>query len=748
MTMKDSSKIRAHVAVTFVVAALLFFAASGNSQSGSPAVTIISPSTQSPIQTNLVSDVPGLAACATCTTDPNLINPWGIANSAASPYWISDQGTNKSTLYTGNGAKNNTVVTIPTTGTPTGPTGIVNVPAGATGFVVPGSSPAATAHFIFATLDGNIAAWAAGATATNAPNPITGAAYTGLALATNVSGTYLYAANFVNGGTIQIFNSTFASTTLPGSFTDPNAVAGYAPFNIQLIGSNLYVTYAEVGVPGGARSGAGLGYVDVFDTNGNFLQRIISNVPQLNAPWGITMAPAGFAFFPSDLLVGNFGNGEINAFNPTTGAFVGTISDSEGRPLVNNNLWAIEFGNLNAGSSPTTLYFTAGINGEQDGLFGAISPGPVSLTFPGLLVGATSAPQNVTIENTGNAPLNLTAAPTITGTNGSEFAIAPTGTTCTNGATIAPTGSCVISLTFTPGAAGTRGPATLTIADNASPSSQTVNLIGTGTNGAPAVAITPTSPLTFAGQLVTSTSTPQTVTVTNSGNASLTFGAQAISISDDFAQTNTCNGTTVAVNGTCTIMVTFTPASTTNNPRTGLLTIVDNAPNTPQTAALSGTGFDFSVTAPSTASVTRGTPGPITVTIGALGGFTGSVALSCTGTIPQGSCMVSTPSVTAPGTATVTVMTTALLQPPPTNGTPRMTIRQIVFLLLALTLLLSLPAVRRLRTRLSLVGAMLIFIALAGCSSSPSTPTGQYSLTVTGTSGGVSRSTGVTVTVN
>ncbi len=742
----SSSKGRIYVAVALVVTSLFFFATSGRPQAGSPAVTIISPTKQSPVQTNLVSDVPGLAACATCTTDPNLINPWGIANSAASPYWIADQGTNKSTLYNGAGTATALVVTVPPTGTPTGPTGIVR--AGLTGlFVVPGSSPAAPASFIFATLDGNIAAWAAGTTATNVAN-ISGAAFTGLALATNVSGTYLYAANFVNGGTIQIFNSIFASTTLPGSFTDPNAVAGYAPFNIQLVGSNLYVTYAEVGVPGGARSGAGLGYVDVFDTNGNFLQRLISNVPQLNAPWGITMAPAGFAFFPNDLLVGNFGNGQINAFNPTTGAFVGTISDSEGRPLVNDNLWAIEFGNGNAGSSPTTLYFTAGINGEQDGLFGAISPGPVSLTFASQLVGSASTAQSVTIENTGNATLNLTAAPTISGTNSSDFTFAATGTTCTSGGTIAPASSCVISLTFTPGAAGTRGPATLTITDNASPNSQIVNLTGAGTNGAPAVTTTPASPLTFAGQLVSSTSTAQTVTVTNSGNASLTFGAQAISISGDFAQTNTCNGTTVAVNGTCTIMVTFTPASTTNNPRTGLLTITDNAPNTPQTVALSGTGFDFSVTAPSTASITRGTPGPITVTVGALGGFTGSVALSCTGTIPQGSCMVSAPSVTAPGTATVTVMTTALLQPPPTKGTPRMTMRQIVFLLLALTLLLSLPAARRLRTQLSLAGAMLIFITLAGCSSGMSTPTGQYSLTVTGTSGGVSRSTGITLTVN
>ena len=740
----SSSKGRAYVAVALVASALFFFATSGSPQAGSPAVTIISPTKQSPVQTNLVSDVPGLASCATCTTDPNLINPWGIANSATSPYWISDQGTNKSTLYNGAGTATALVVTIPSVGIPSGPTGIISVPTGTTGFDVP--STTTTAHFIFATLDGTIAAWASGGIAVTAAS-MPGAAFTGLAMANNGTANFLYAANFVTGGTIQIFDTSFHSTTLLGSFTDPSLPLGYAPFNIQLIGTSLYVTFAQVGVPGGAKAGAGLGFVDVFDTNGNFVQRLISN-GSLNAPWGITMAPAGFASFSSDLLVGNFGNGQINAFNPTTGNFIGTVSDSEGRPLVNDGLWSLEFGNGNTGSSPTTLYFTAGINGEQDGLFGAITPGPVTLTFPGQLVGTTSASQSITIENTGSAPLNLTATPTISGTNSTDFAVAPTGTTCTNGATIAPTSSCVINLTFTPGAAGARGAAILTIADNASPASQLVNLSGTGTNGAPAVTITPASTLTFSGQIVASTSAPQTITVTNSGNAPLTFGAQAVGISGDFGQTNTCNGATVAVNATCTITVTFSPASTTNNPRTGSLTITDNAPNTPQTVALNGTGMDFSVTAPSTASVTRGTPSSITVTVGALGGFTGTVALSCTGTIPAGSCMVSAPSVTAPGTATVTVMTSSLLPPPRTKSTPKITLRQLVFLLVALTLLLGLPATRRLRNRLSLVAATLIFIALAGCSSGMSTPTGQYSLTVTGTSGGVSRSTGITVTVN
>ena len=291
------AQVRVYVAATLVVVALLSFASSASPQSGSPAVTILSPSKQFPVQTNIVSDIPGLAG----TTDPNLINPWGIANSATSPYWISDQGTDKSTLYTGAGTPSALIVTIPPVGTPSGPTGVVAVPAGTTGFVVPGSTT--TAHFVFSTLDGNIAAWAAGATAVTA-STTTGAVFTGLTFANNDSGNYLYAADFVNGGTIQVFDSNFASTTLAGSFTDPTLPVGYAPYNVELLSGKIFVAYAQVGTHG-AIPGAGQGVVSVFDTNGNFLQRLISS-GSLNAPWGMTIAPTGFMTFANDLLVGQF----------------------------------------------------------------------------------------------------------------------------------------------------------------------------------------------------------------------------------------------------------------------------------------------------------------------------------------------------------------------------------------------------------------------------------------------------------
>jgi uncharacterized protein (TIGR03118 family) len=316
------------------------------------------------VQTNLVSDIPAMAA----VTDPDLKNPWGVSFSATSPFWVSDEATNASTLYGATGTPSSLIVTVAG-----GPTGQVFNSAGAGNFLL-GGSPA---NFLFDTLAGQIYAWnsTAGTTAQSMATT-TGASFTGLALDSNASGNFLYAANSAGSGGIDVFNSSFGAATLAGSFTDPDLPSGYVPYNIQNIGGLLYVEYEN---PSSMRT-LGSGVVSVFDANGNFIQQLIGPGGQLESPWGITIAPAGFAGFSNDLLVGNFGNGEINAFNPVTGLFLGTLSDSSGNPIVNQDLWALA---VRTGGSfdSNAVYFTAGINHQTDGLFGELtsSPEPESL---------------------------------------------------------------------------------------------------------------------------------------------------------------------------------------------------------------------------------------------------------------------------------------------------------------------------------------------------------------------------------
>jgi uncharacterized protein (TIGR03118 family) len=207
-----------------------------------------------------------------------------------------------------------------------------------------------------------------------------GAAFTGLANASNSSGDFLYAADFANGR-IDVFNGNFAPTTLAGHFTDPNLPAGYSPYNIQTVGGKLYVEYDGVDpVAHRPTTTANTGVVDVFDTNGNFLQRLVTNA-HLDSPWGITQAPGTFGSFGGDILVGNFGDGTISAFDPTSGAFLGTLSNSSGNPIVNSGLWVLDFRAPGSGFDSNALFFTAGINTQADGLFGEITPAPEPSTL-------------------------------------------------------------------------------------------------------------------------------------------------------------------------------------------------------------------------------------------------------------------------------------------------------------------------------------------------------------------------------
>lgn len=328
------------------------------------------------VQTNLVSDIPGLATI----TDPQLVNPWGVAHSTTSPFWVSNQGTNSSTLYA---VTDKTTVTkvninppagdvlIPTAGSgPQGPTGQVNN-TNTSSFLVGNGGDGGSAHFIFANLNGTISAWDTGTTAfIQVTTP--GAVYTGLAI--NGAQTQLYAANDAGAGSIDVFDSTFTPVSLAaGAFVNPSLPAGLVPFNVQDISGFVYVVYAPAGRPNQQHAPFGAGAVAVFDEDGNFIKQLIAG-SRLAAPWGITFAPPGFGQFSFDLLVGNFSydHSEINAFNPRTGKLRGTIPIDTGGNAP-GGLWAIEFGVGGSNGDPGTLYFADGINNEADGLFGAIS---------------------------------------------------------------------------------------------------------------------------------------------------------------------------------------------------------------------------------------------------------------------------------------------------------------------------------------------------------------------------------------
>lgn len=332
-------------------------------------------------QTNLASDVPGMAA----NLDPNLKNPWGMSFSATSPFWVSNQGSNTSTLYNGAGVPQALVVAMPS-GIPPGPTGQVfaNV---AGQFLLPigtGTVPA-PATFIFDTLAGKIAGWngAQGNPAGVAATVFTatdGAVFTGLAIANNAGANLLYASDFANAR-IDVFNGSFAPTTVPGGFADASVPAGYSPYNIQNIAGKLYVEYAKVDpITHMPTTTANTGVVNVFDLNGNLLQRLATD-QHLNSPWGVTLAPAGFGSFAGDILVGNFGDGTISAFNPVTLLFDGTLSSQSGSPIVNGGLWALNFRAPGSGFDPNTLFINAGINNEANGLFAEIQVVPEPSTL-------------------------------------------------------------------------------------------------------------------------------------------------------------------------------------------------------------------------------------------------------------------------------------------------------------------------------------------------------------------------------
>jgi uncharacterized protein (TIGR03118 family) len=398
------------------------------------------------LQTNLVSDLPGVAQLQ----DPHLVNPWGISESGSSPFWVSDNNAGVATLYNAP-AKTATgqapisisplVVSIPTpidphgaTGAPTGT--VFNIDGGATGgFTVSGLDKngkpiTASAVFLFATEDGTLVGWnpavdptgkfdGPGGVSTHAviavnnagnnftqPDPLkqTGAVYKGLTTASSLSPifaadpsstTVLYAANF-RSGQIEVYDPNFKRVTLPaGAFSDPNLPKNYAPFDVQVLDDKVYVTYAQQdAAKHDDVGGQGHGFIDVFNLDGTpglpgGKERLVSR-GALDSPWGLALAPPSFGNVSNDLLVGNFKSGFIDIYNPATGQFQGQLKDSDGEPIQIDHLWALKVGNGGNGGDPNKVYFTAGLDNEQHGLFGSLTP-----VVPGTLEGPAEA-QKVT----------------------------------------------------------------------------------------------------------------------------------------------------------------------------------------------------------------------------------------------------------------------------------------------------------------------------------------------------------------
>ena len=397
-------------------------------------------------QTNLVSNTAGVAT----TTDTQLLNPWGISILPGQDFWVANNNSGTSTLYDPQGNKNALVVTIP--GATKNPNGNCS-PGCPTGTVANGNgSYFGGGSFIFDTEDGIIANWTGANSAVVAfDNSASGAVYKGLALLNN---TFLLAANF-NSGKVDVYDRNFTPTSLSGSFTDPNLPAVFAPHGIHVVGNQIYVAYAmQDAAKHDAQPGAGLGQVDIFDTNGNFVSTFVAAGGHLNAPWGVVATPATFGTFPNAILVGNFGDGTINAFD-TTGKFLGQLTDSSNNALVNPGLWDIVFGGGGPSGDPNTLYLTAGGSNQPNFPAG----GSTTSVFASLVLAAavgkpdfslSLSAQSVTVARGGSGNLMINAS-AVGGFNG-QVALscaAPAGLTCAFSPTTISAGSTSSSSTLT-----------------------------------------------------------------------------------------------------------------------------------------------------------------------------------------------------------------------------------------------------------------------------------------------------------
>ena len=414
--------------------------------------------------TNIISDgsVPAI------TMDPGFIDPWGV--SGTNTLWIDTNVTGFSYLTSIAGVLGSFKATIPpASGTGTGqPTGTVqNTTAG---FIL---SNGTKASFLFATLDGTISGWNGGTSAGGnhaliaINNSASNAVYPDLALVTNATGTFLLAPNFGQGAKVEIYNTSFQPATLAGTFTDPNVPTGYAPYAIKVLGTQVFVTYMLRTTPpfaAGAGTyqeilGTNTGFVSVFDVNGNFVARVVTG-GNLNAPWGVAIAPAGFGIYGGDLLIGNFGDGLITAYSPNPPySYLGTVADGTGKAIAYPGLWEI-FVSTATAANPNAIYFTAGIDQEQHGLFGVIANATTASSTPTFSLSASS--QVATVAVGSSASLTISIAPTNSFTGMVSLACSglPSGATCSfspNQLTVSATAPATAALTIQTSAAKNNG---------------------------------------------------------------------------------------------------------------------------------------------------------------------------------------------------------------------------------------------------------------------------------------------------
>jgi uncharacterized protein (TIGR03118 family) len=384
--------------------------------------------------TNIISD----GSVPATTMDPSFIDPWGV--SGTNTLWIDTNVTGFSYLSSIAGVPGSFKAVVPAaSGTGTGqPTGTVQNTT--TGFIL---SDGTKASFLFATLDGTISGWNSGTSAGGnhaliaVNNSASNAVYPDLALVANTTGSFLLVPNFGQGSKVEIYNTSFQPATLAGTFTDPNVPAGYAPYAIKVLGTQVFVTYMLRTTPpfsAGAGTyqeilGTNTGFVSVFDVNGNFVARVVTG-GNLNAPWGVAIAPAGFGIYGGDLLIGNFGDGLITAYSPNSPyAYLGMVADGTGKAIAYPGLWDI-FVSPATAANPNAIYFTAGIGGEQHGLFGVIANSTTASSTATFNVSTSSQVASVSMGSSTSLTISVVPTNSFAGTVTLGCSGLPAGATC------------------------------------------------------------------------------------------------------------------------------------------------------------------------------------------------------------------------------------------------------------------------------------------------------------------------------